>query len=123
MLTAADLTTDAGIAWDAVRIPLAPGLELHRSLCRGQDTYGRLGPIVASERSQATYWLITTGSTQDAWPDGCRLLTVGSTIALPCARLPATFSRWLHRPEDPDYLTGAVWLAAALTHPTLEALR
>ena len=114
-------TADAGIGWDAVRIPLDRGLELHRRLSRHADACGRLGPVVASARSQQTYWLITTGTTHDAWPSGCRLLTHGSTIVLPHAVVPADWSRWLHRPADLDHLTSAVWLAAALNHPALEA--
>jgi hypothetical protein len=115
------MTADAGIGWDALRIPLARGLALHRRLCCHPDTYRRLGPVVASERSDATYWLITRGSTANAWPSGCRLLTRGSAIVLPHRLIRPDHSRWLTRPEDPDRLTGAVWLAAVLTHPALEA--
>jgi len=116
------MTTDAGLSWDALRIPLSPGLELHRRLASRPDTYGRLGPVVASQRSDATYWLITTGTTPDAWPSGCRLLTTGSAIVLPHYSIPATWSRWLNRPDNPDHLTGAVWLATALNAPAWEAM-
>ena len=121
VLTARLPTADAGIGWDAVRIPLNRGLDLHHRLSRHADVCGRLGPVVASERSRQTYWLITTGTKPSAWPSGCRLLTRGSTIVLPHPLVPADWSRWLHRSADPDHLTGAVWLAAALTNPAREA--
>jgi hypothetical protein len=121
VLTAQLPTAEAGVSWDAVRIPFNRGLDLHRRLSLHEDVRGRLGPVVASERSQQTYWLITTGTTPEAWPPGCRLLTTGSTIVLPHTLVPADWSRWVHRPSSPDHLTGAVWLAAALTHPALEA--
>ena len=54
MLTAQLSTADAGVSWDAVRIPLARGLELYRLLSRDEDVCGRLGPVVASERSGQT---------------------------------------------------------------------
>ena len=114
-------TFDAGVSWDAVRIPLARGLELHRRLSRHEDVCGRLGPVMASLRSQQTYWLVGIGTTPGVWPAGCRLLTIGSTIVLPHRIVPADWARWLHQPDDPTHLSGAVWLAAALTHPTPEA--
>ena len=118
------LTTDVGVGWDAVRIPIARGLGLHRRLCQRPETYGRLGPVVASQRSDATYWLITTGSLPGDWPSGCRLLTSGSAIVLPHYSIPATWSRWLNQPTEPGHLTGAVWLAAALNDQlALEASR
>ena len=116
-----EMTTDVGVTWDALRIPLATGLALHYRLCSRPEVYGHLGPVAASDRSDATYWLITTGSTADDWPDGCRLLARGSAIVLPHPVIPADHARWLTRPSHPVHLTDAGWLAAALTHPALEA--
>ena len=58
--------------------------------------------------------LITTGSPQESWPTGYRLLTRHSWIALPGLGLSLSYARWLHIPTEQGQLTGAVWLAAAL---------
>lgn len=114
-------TTEAGRDWDAVRMPVADGEALWLHLIINPDTHDRLGPVVISDRSQATYWLIPTGST-DTWPDRCRLLTRGSHLLLPGPDAHPRNARWLHQPHTPGRLTGAVWLAAALNdHLTLEA--
>jgi hypothetical protein len=114
------MTADAGITWDALRIPLTRGLALHYRLCSRPEVYGHLGPVAASDRSEATYWLITRGSTADSWPSDCRLLAQGSTLVLPHRLVPAASSRWLTRPARPVHLTRAGWLAAALAHPLSE---
>lgn len=114
-------TTPAGVAWDAVRIPASPGVRLWMRLTATPDTRVRLGPVVISDQSQATYWLIPTGSRGADWPEPCRLLAAGAWLVLPGADNPACAARWLHLPDDPLQLTGTVWLADALNHhPTLE---
>ena len=114
-------TTDAGDRWDAIRIPLTSGVSLHHHLCASPDTLDRLGPIVISTRSEATYWLITTGTQPEGWPVGCRLLTRGSALVLPSHRTDPYNAAWLHQPHTPGQLSGAVWLAAALNdHLALE---
>ena len=114
-------TTDAGIRWDAMRIPITSGVSLHHRLSADSDTLDALGPIVISARSGATYWLITTGTQHDAWPVACRLLTRGSALVLPSYRIDPYNAAWLHQPDTPGRLTGAVWLAAALNdHLALE---
>ena len=113
-------TTEVGVGWDAVRIPVADGESLCLHLIADPDAHDRLGPVVISERSQATYWLIPTNSS-DNWPDRCRLLTRGSHLLLPGPRAHPRNARWLHQPDTPGRLTGAVWLAAALNdHLALE---
>jgi len=113
-------TTEAGRGWDAVRMPLADGESLWLRLVSDPETHDRPGPIVLSDRSQATYWLIPAGSS-DTWPDKCRLLTRGSHLLLPGPHAHPYSSRWLHQPHSPGRLTGAVWLAAALNdHLALE---
>ena len=107
-------TTDAGEQWDAVRLPLDFGTALYERLSADPDLLAMLGPVVASARSDATYWLITTGTAPDAWPAGCRLLTSGSALVLPDDLTDPHCARWLHQPVEPGRLTGAVWLAAAL---------
>ena len=117
------MTTAAGYEWDAVRIPLAVGMDLWMGLVADPDTHERLGPGAVSDRSRATYWLIPTGST-DTWPGGCRLLTRGAWLVLPGPQVHPGWARWLHRPGTCGRLTGAVWLAAALNgHLRLEAHR
>jgi hypothetical protein len=106
-------TTAVGVHWDAVRIPLADGEQLWLRLITAPEAHNRLGPVVISERSQATYWLIPTNSS-DHWPDRCRLLTRGSHLLLPGPRAHPRNARWLHQPHSPGQLTGAVWLATAL---------
>ena len=115
-------TTDAGERWDALRLPLDRGIALYEHLAADPDLLAALGPVVASARSDATYWLITTGTQPGAWPNDCRLLSRGSALVLPDDRTDPHNARWLHRPAEPGRLTGAVWLAAALNdHLTLEA--
>ena len=106
-------TTEAGRGWDAVRIPLDIAEPLRLWLIADLEAHDRLGPIVVSDRSQATYWLIPTGSA-GTWPDGCRLLTRGSHLLLPGPHAHPRNARWLHQPHVSGQLTGAVWLAAAL---------
>ena len=121
MIGSLPTATEAGIAWDAVRMPADLGVALHKHLCHNPDTQDRLGLIVLSERSEATYWLIPTGSTP-TWPRGCRLLTRHSSLLLPGLRVHPSSARWLHEPTAPGQLTGAVWLAAAIAdHNALEA--
>jgi hypothetical protein len=104
--------TAAGVTWDAVRIPIEQGLLLFWRLV-GQDL-DRLGHVVLSEASRQTYWLIPTGSQPDAWPDGVRLLTVGSCVQLPHETVGRRSAWWLYNPDDDLRLTGATLLAAAL---------
>ena len=113
--------TSAGVVWDAVRIPEAIGIALYEQLAADSQTAHRLGPIVISARSRATYWLIPTGSGSPDWLPGCRLLSSGSVLVLPAPTLDRRTARWLHRPEHPEQLTPAVWLAAALNDYALEA--
>lgn len=106
----------AGVDWDAIRIPDATGLTLYGQLTADPDTADRLGPVVLSARSQATYWLVTAGSGHGGWPPSCRLLGRGSMLLLPEPGVDARCARWLHQPTTPGRLTGAVWLADALHH-------
>jgi hypothetical protein len=107
-------TVAAGEHWDALRIPATHGLPLLRWLASDPEDRQHLGPVAYSRRSAMTYWLIPTGTTPEAWPTDCRLLTRGSWIALPGAGLDPASATWLHQPDNPAQLTGAVWLAAAL---------
>jgi hypothetical protein len=107
-------TVEAGHAWDALRIPEPHGSELYERLASDAADRLRLGPIVLSTRSGCTYWLIATGSPQESWPAGCRLLARHSWIALPGLGLSSSYARWLHLPAEQGRLTGAVWLAGAL---------
>jgi hypothetical protein len=106
------VTTEAGVSWDAVRIPLDASDALYRRLV-DLDARHRLGPIVASARSQVAYWLIPTGASA-TWPPSCRLLTRGSSLVMPTDTRDPSCARWLHYPDEPDRLTGAAWLAKAL---------
>jgi hypothetical protein len=112
---------DAGGAWDVIAIPARRGLRLYEWLAA--DYPDQLGPVAYSARSWQTYWLITTGTIAEAWPTGCRFLSTGWSVALPCADLDDYSARWLRRPDrelhDTELtLTGATWLAAALhTNP------
>jgi hypothetical protein len=113
-------TTAAGHDWDALRIPSALGVCLWRKLASDPGTRGRLGPIVVSERSQATYWFIPTGTSDTAWPRYARLLTRGSWLLLPGQTADPRCARWLHQLDRPGQFTEAVWLAAALRHHTAQ---
>jgi hypothetical protein len=104
-------TTPAGQNWDAVRIPQAFGVALCKRLTGNPDWLPRLGPVVLSELSEATYWLIPTGTRPADWPEPCRLLSTGTWIVLPEDSPGPRGARWLHRP---DQLTAAVWLTRAL---------
>ena len=106
--------TAAGIAWDAVRIPLDTGTALYERLTATPETRQLLGPVIASPRSDVTYWLIAPGST-GSWPAPCRLLSHGSALLLPAPGIDVSSAHWLHHPE-PWHLTGVAWLATALHH-------
>jgi len=117
-MSAWDQAVDAGIDWDAVRIPTGQGVPLLARLTADAETRAHLGPVVISDRSLVTYWPITTGTSPAHWPTGVRLLTRGTSIVLPGLGIDPYLARWLHRPHLPGQLTGATWLAAALTHTT-----
>ncbi|MEZ0089909.1 hypothetical protein [Streptacidiphilus sp. EB129] len=114
---------EAGVLWDVVAIPARRGLRLFEWLAA--DYPDQLGPVAHSARSWQTYWLVTFGTFPQEWPQGCRLLGLGSWVTLPQLGLDAHSACWLRRPDaDLDAttltLTGAVWLAAALdTHGSI----
>ena len=108
-------TTPAGEDWDAVRIPASIGVPLWMRLVGRASTREHLGPVIVSDQSEATYWLIPTGSRPGDWPEPCRLLSTGAWLVVPEDAVGSRAARWLHRGDQPGQLTGAVWLARALT--------
>jgi hypothetical protein len=110
----ADATVEAGHEWDAVRVPEDWAQRVLGLITADREAWQRLGPVVLSTVSGCTYWLVPTGTAAADWPDGCRLLSRGDSLVLPCDGVSLRSAHWLYRPRDHTQLTGATWLADAL---------
>lgn len=110
----------AGVLWDAVRTPISLGLPvLHRLKASPADA-AQLGPVLRDHADGRLYWLIQPGTT-GGWPEGVRVLTTGSWLVTPRSVFDQTCRvRWAHLP-DQRIISGAAWLAAALTDRTQTA--
>ena len=108
-----------GHTWDALVTPETLALPVLVRLHADERDRRLLGPVLHDADARTVYWLLRPGSS-DTYPDGCRLLPPETWLPLPHPKRCARSLAWLHLPQ-PDTLSSPAWLAAALTHPALEA--
>ena len=110
-------TVEAGLGWDAVRIPEQWARRVLAALQANSADLAALGPIVLSERSECTYWLVPTGTRPEDWPDECRLLTRGHYLTLPDETVDRRCACSIHRPHGTAQLTAAAGSPRPSTPP------
>lgn len=100
---------EAGHMWDAVRVQRAVGLTARSILGP------RCGALLEAPSELALYWFVPPGEERDWAAVNARLLTTGSTLAVPPHRRtegPGPF--WRICPGEGSWLTNAAALQASI---------
>ncbi|MEW2568286.1 hypothetical protein [Streptomyces sp. NPDC047070] len=98
---------DAGVDWDAVRVPRRIGMRAVMILGP------RCGAVVEDPLTCVLYWFVTPGTAWDV--ADTNVLGVGATVTIPPPRVTQGGGlRWRVCPGDSDWLTDAHALRAAL---------